>query len=93
VVAARVPLQVDEEDAMSLFFLHVRERGELLEDEVGQEFSSLAEAQEVAILSVRELMAARIMTGKNPDHPQVEITDGSGRSLLIVPWDQAISNG
>jgi hypothetical protein len=92
-VAAHFEFRVEKEYEMSLFFLHVRERGELLEDEEGQEFPSLAEAKEVAILSVRELMATRIMSGKNPDHPQIEITDDSGRNLLIVPWAQAINEG
>ena len=76
---------------MPLFFLHIRDRENLLEDDDGQEFSTLAQAREVAILSAREIMSERIMAGMEPDHSQIEIADASGQILLVVPFLEAVS--
>jgi hypothetical protein len=73
--------------------MNIRQGDELLEDWEGQEFPSLSEARTEAVLSARELMAARIAAGKMPDgHTKFEIADESGKTVLVMPFRAAIES-
>jgi hypothetical protein len=73
--------------------MNIRQGDELLEDWEGQEFPSLSEARTEAVLSARELMAARIAAGKMPDgHTKFEIADESGKTVLVMPFGAAIES-
>jgi hypothetical protein len=64
---------------------------ELLEDWEGEEFPSLSEAGAEAVRSARELMAASMAAGKMPDgHTRFEIADESGKTVLVMPFEEAI---
>jgi hypothetical protein len=76
--------------SMPRFFLHIREGEKVLEDSEGQEFLSLDEARTEAVLSARELMAARMVAGRRTDHSKFEIVDASGHTVLIFPFEQAL---
>jgi hypothetical protein len=44
-----------------------------------------------AVRSARELMAARMAAGKMPDgHTRFEIVDDSGKTVLVIPFEEAI---
>ena len=78
---------------MPRFHMNIRQGDELLEDWEGQEFPSLSEARTEAVLSARELMAARIAAGKMPDgHTRFEIADESGKTVLVMPFGVAIES-
>jgi hypothetical protein len=72
--------------------MNIRKGDELLEDWEGEEFPSLSEARTEAVQSARELMSARIAAGKMPDgkHTRFEIADDSGKTVLIMPFEEAI---
>jgi hypothetical protein len=82
------------EDDMPRFHMNIRKGDELLEDWEGEEFSSLVEARAEAVLSAREMMSAARAAGKAPDgHRLFEIADASGRTVLIMPFEEAINAG
>jgi hypothetical protein len=73
---------------MPRFYFNLRNSKEFLEDPEGQECESLTAARQEAILSAREIMAARVKSGKNLDG-QFEITDITGQLILTVPFPDA----
>ena len=75
---------------MSHLYFHIREGNELIEDLEGAEYTSLGQAHNVAVKSAREIMAARIIAGKSPDHCNFEIVDASGRVVLVAASLDAI---
>jgi hypothetical protein len=42
-----------------------------------------------ALKAAREIMAERVMRGKNPDHSRFEITDEAGNFILVVAFEDA----
>jgi hypothetical protein len=88
---AGFPMLFSMEDDMPLFHMNIRKGDELFEDWEGQDFPSLSEARTEAVQSARELMAARMATGKMPDGiTSFEIADVSGKTILIMPFEEAI---
>ena len=76
---------------MPRFHMNIRKGDELLEDWEGEEFSSLLEVRAEAVRSARELMAAAMAEGKMPDgRSKFEIADESGKTVLIMPFEEAI---
>jgi hypothetical protein len=75
---------------MPHYYFNVREGDRLVEDPEGQEFPSLVEARAEALVSARELMAARIMAGKRPNHRKFEIADDSGKLVLVMTFEEAM---
>ena len=76
---------------MPHFYLHLRDGERLLKDPDGREFPSLDEARIEAMLSARELISARVLAGRKPNHSKFEITDASDNVVLIVWFEEAIS--
>ena len=75
---------------MSHLYFHIREDGELIEDWEGAEYSSLAYARVDAVKAAREIMAARVAAGKLPNHSTFEISDVSGKVVLVMPFLDAL---
>jgi hypothetical protein len=76
---------------MPRFHMNIRKGDELLEDWEGEEFPSLSEARVEAVRSARELMAAGMAVGKMPEgHTKFEIADDSGKTILVMPFEEAI---
>jgi hypothetical protein len=79
---------------MPHFHMNIRKGDELLEDWEGEEFPSLLEARVEAVRSARELMAAAMAAGKLPDgRAKFEIADESGKTVLIMAFEEAIDVG
>src|SRR5262245_6111282 len=76
---------------MAIYFLNVRDRGELIRDPDGSCLPDLRAARTEAIVSARELMAQSIATsGRIGIDRSVEISDAKGATLLVVPfWEAA----
>ena len=74
---------------MHLYF-HVRERGQLCEDEEGANFETLEDARQEAVLSAREMMAERIVAGRPINDMNFEITNQQNNVLLVLPWDDVL---
>jgi hypothetical protein len=78
---------------MPRFHMNIRKGDDLLKDWEGEEFPSLSEARTEAVQSARELMAARMAAGKMPDgHHRFEIADESGKTVLVMPFEDAIEH-
>jgi hypothetical protein len=75
---------------MLRLYFHNREGDELIEDWEGAEYSSLADARADAVKSAREIMAARVAAGKPPNHFTFEISNASGKVVLIMPFLDAL---
>jgi hypothetical protein len=73
------------------FYLHLRQGETLLRDPDGREFGSLDDARTEAVLSARELIAARVLAGRKPNHSRFEIADAGDNVVLIVWFEEAIS--
>ena len=76
---------------MPHFYLHLRDGDTLLKDPDGRDFGSLDEARIEAILSARELMSARVLAGRKPNHSWFEIADCNDNVALVVWFEEAIS--
>jgi hypothetical protein len=76
---------------MPHFYLHLRDGERLLKDPDGREFCSIDEARAEAVLSARELISARVLAGRRPNHSRFEIADASDNVVLIVWFEEAIS--
>jgi hypothetical protein len=76
---------------MPHLYLHLRDGERLLKDPDGREFRSLDDARVEAILSARELMAARVLAGRKPKHSRFEIADVNENVVLTVWFEEAIN--
>jgi hypothetical protein len=77
---------------MPLYFLHVRDRDELVRDLEGFYLSNLEAARIEAIQSARELMVDSIVTeGHVGIARSIEVCDETGAPLLVVPFSEAVT--
>jgi hypothetical protein len=80
-----------EAPATVLFFLHVRDGDAVLADEEGGEFPSLAAVRTEAIARARELMSQGVLNGGKLGLERVfDIADETGRTVLMVPFREAV---
>jgi len=71
---------------MSRYFLHLRDfKGEVVEDEEGSDFPSLAVAKEHAMQAMHELVGEAVKQGDEPSFEAIVIADERGRHLAAVP--------
>jgi len=79
---------------MPLYYLHIKEGAELLLDPEGANFRNLDTARTEAIQSARELISQAVLTGSPLRmHRAFQIDDAHGRTLLSVPFTDAIHSG
>lgn len=77
---------------MGRYYLHLKDfKGELLIDEDGAEFQSLAAAREEALLTMRDFTAAAIKQGDEPSLEAIILADEHGTHLAAVPLTAALS--
>ena len=76
---------------MPRYFLHVRNRSELLKDPDGQEFASVAAAEQEALQVARELMAECLLSGQPLEKERVMVVqDAAGNTVVVVPFERAL---
>jgi len=77
---------------MPLYFLHVRDSDGLIQDLEGSCLSNLEAARIYAVQSARQLMVDSIVTeGRLGMARSIEVCDGNGKRLLVVPFCKAVS--
>ena len=76
---------------MPIFYLHIRDGGELVEDPEGIDFPDLDAARREAVAAAREMLAEKILAGEEVDGQQIEICDDEGRLLAKVPFRETFS--
>jgi len=85
-------LRDGEDVAMPVYFLSVRDHGQLFRDPDGSLLPDLSAARTEAIVCARELMAEGIAaSGLIRIERSVEISDATGAILLVVPFWEAVT--
>lgn len=74
---------------MARYFFNVVD-GTRIDDDEGQNLADLDAARLTAIHSARRIMGHEIWSGRLPLNEVIEITDPTGRVLLIVPFKEAV---
>lgn len=75
---------------MRRFFFHIRNGGGFVEDEEGAELPSLAEAKDYAVTGARSLLSAEVTSGQLDLRGRIEVTDGAGQPVMIVPFEEVV---
>lgn len=75
---------------MPRFFLHLWDHGQRFADYKGDELATLNDARRKAIDIIREIMRARIATGKPPSGSAILIEDDTGRLATMVTSEDAL---
>ncbi len=83
-------LRLVKQNRMAKFHIHLRSCDKFDKDEVGVDVPSLAEAREVALASLRELLAENIHADSKTPVEVAIITDGQGQELMAIPVQQVL---
>jgi hypothetical protein len=75
---------------MARFYLHIRNGGGYAEDFEGQDLADLAAARIAAIDGVRSVLSEEARQGELDLCGSIEIADGDGNILLVVPFKEAV---
>ena len=75
---------------MPLFYLHIRDAEELVEDTEGIDLPDLDAARSEAVRGARDIIASAVRAGGLLDGQRIEITDAEGRLLASVPFKDVI---
>ena len=76
---------------MARYYLHLRNfEGDVLKDEEGSEFPSLAAARKEAIFVMQDFVAAAIRQGDEPPFEAIVLADEHGTHLAAVPLIAAL---
>jgi len=69
---------------MAKFFINFRNVDKIAEDDLGVDLPSLKDAQKLALLSLRELLAENIQADSKTPVQAAIITDESGLELMTI---------
>lgn len=75
---------------MARFYLHIRNGAGYAEDFEGQEIADLDAARAAAIEGVRSVLSEEARLGKLDLSGSIEIADGDGNILMILPFSDAV---
>jgi hypothetical protein len=75
---------------MPIFYFHIRQEGELIEDPDGTELSGIDEARAAAKEDARALIAERIGAGRMVEPDAIEIVDHDGAMRAIVYFQDVV---
>ena len=75
---------------MARYYLHINNGGGYSEDVEGQELPDLDAARAAAIEGVRSMLSEEARQGQLDLSGKIEIADGEGNILLVVPFCDAV---
>jgi hypothetical protein len=75
---------------MARYFFHIKDGTHLIKDEEGTELATAQDARAQAMVSVRELFANAIRSGRPLEADAFVIADEHGRELTFVPMTEAL---
>jgi len=75
---------------MARYYLHIRNGGGYSEDPEGQDLPDLGAARSAAIDGVRSLLSEEARQGQLDLSGSIEIADGDGNILLVLPFSEAV---
>jgi hypothetical protein len=73
-----------------MFYFHMRQGDQFLEDYDGSELSGLEAALQTAREDARALIAERIELGRLVEPYSIEITDADGLRLALVTFEEVL---
>ena len=76
---------------MPLFHLNLRNASVKADDEEGVDVADMDAARDQAIAGIRGFLSHEVITGKLDLRGQIDITDESGASVMIVPFSDAVT--
>lgn len=76
---------------MSLYFFHVRDGKNLIRDHDGIELPDFSAALSEARAAMRELAIEALRQARAAHRLEVEINDGSGRTLEVITFDDIVN--
>ena len=75
---------------MPRYFFHVRNGLGFVADDEGRELDGDDAARAVAIDGVRSLLSDEVRSGRLDLRGRLEVADGDGRTVLIVPFGETV---
>ena len=75
---------------MPRYHFHLRDRAGLTEDVQGRELGDLVQARERAIREARAIICDDVRQGRIDLSGMIEVTDGEGEVVLILPFSHAV---
>jgi hypothetical protein len=75
---------------MPRFYLHLYNRVGFARDEEGEELPDLAAARELAMTSIRDILAAEAKEGSIDLRGRIEIADENQEVLAVVRFPEAV---
>ena len=75
---------------MPRYHFHLRDRTGLTEDVQGRELADLVKARERAIREARAIICDDVRQGRIDLSGMIEVTDGEGEVVLILPFSDAV---
>jgi hypothetical protein len=76
---------------MPHYFLHLYDRSGHLDDPEGSDFRDIESAYLTAVNSARCVMAEEVRHGSFDAAGSIAIADASGREVMVVRFDEAVS--
>jgi hypothetical protein len=73
------------------FFIHVRDGDHLIRDLKGTEADNLGIVRAETLAAAREFFASQIIVGEITDQRRFEIVDESGRTVAVIPFQDAVA--
>jgi len=66
------------------YFFHIRDHGEVIEDDTGLDLPDDAAAQHEAAAAARSFQREAKLTGESVDHQAIEVTNEDGKVLFTI---------
>lgn len=76
---------------MPLYYLHIYNGSGFVEDSEGQELNDLDAARAEAVEGIRSVLASEVLKGSLDLRGRIEVVDGRGAVLAIVPFSEAVA--
>jgi predicted N-acetyltransferase YhbS len=75
---------------MPRYYFHIKDEAKTIRNEEGIEFHNLDAVREEATESARQLMSEEVREGHGPDGRVFVVTDEQGKTVLTVPFKDAL---
>jgi hypothetical protein len=75
---------------MARYHFHLHDRSGMLADEEGVMLDSAADALRLALTNARGLISDDVASGVLDLNGAIQVTDEQGRTLLILPFEEAV---
>jgi hypothetical protein len=75
---------------MPRFYLHIHDRIGFASDDEGREQASVEEARDEAVKGARSLLSADVADGRLDLRGRIEVMDGHGQLLDVVPFEEVV---